>query len=67
VEWKVWFPGGKDDPNLLLLRVDGKEGEYWDNSGLSGVKYVLEAGKALLTGSRPNVVGDPKIHAKVNL
>lgn len=67
VEWKVWFPGGKDDPNLVLLRVDGEAGEYWDNSGTSGLKYLIEAGKALLTGSRPNVEGDPKVHGKVSL
>ena len=67
VEWQVWFPGGQDDPNLVLLRVDGDAGEYWDNSGTSGVKYLVEAGKALLTGTRPNVDGDPKIHGKVEL
>ena len=64
VEWKVWFPGGKDDPNLVLLRVHGEAGEYWDNSETCGLKYLFEAGKALLTGSRPNVE-DPKIHGKV--
>src|SRR4051795_112829 len=31
--WKVWFPGGKNDPSLCLIRVDGREGEYWDNAG----------------------------------
>ena len=66
-EWKVWFPDGKDDPNILLLRIDGDTGEYWDNSGTSGVKYLIEAGKALLTGSRPDVGKDPKVHAKVEL
>lgn len=66
-EWKVWFPGGKDDPNLLLLRIDGDAGEYWDNSGTSGIKYLLEAGKALLTGTRPDAGDDPKIHGKVDL
>jgi general stress protein 26 len=66
-EWKVWFPGGKDDPNLVLLRIDGDAGEYWDNSGTSGIKYLLEAGKALLTGKRPDVGDDPKIHGKVDL
>lgn len=66
-EWKVWFPGGKDDPNIVLLRVDGSAGEYWDNSGTSGLKYLIEAGKALLTGSRPDVEGDPKVHGKVDL
>jgi general stress protein 26 len=67
VEWKVWFPGGKDDPNLVLLRVDGETGEYWDNSGTGGLKYLIEAGKALLTGSRPDVEDDTKVHGKVSL
>jgi general stress protein 26 len=66
-EWKVWFPGGKEDPTILLLRVDGDTGEYWDNSGTSGVKYLIEAGKALVTGSRPDVGQDAKVHAKVEL
>lgn len=67
VEWKVWFPGGKDDPDLVLLRVDGSNGEYWDNSGTSGLKYLIEAGKSLLTGSKPDVGEDPAVHAKVGL
>jgi general stress protein 26 len=65
-EWKVWF-SGKDDPNIVLLRVDGTAGEYWDNSGTSGLKYLIEAGKALVTGSRPDVGDDPKVHGKVAL
>lgn len=64
--WKIWFPGGKDDPNLVLLKVKGEMGEYWDNSGSSGVKYLIEAGKAYLRGTRPEVEGDPKIHGKVD-
>ncbi|QJW98730.1 pyridoxamine 5'-phosphate oxidase family protein [Frigoriglobus tundricola] len=66
LEWKVWFPGGPDDPNLVLLRVSVDAGEYWDNGGTGGLKYLFEAGKALLTGSRPNVEGDAKIHGKVS-
>jgi general stress protein 26 len=65
--WKVWFPGGKDDPKLLLLCVRGRMGEYWDNSGVSGIKYLFQAGKAYFTGTRPDVADDPKIHGKVNL
>jgi general stress protein 26 len=65
--WQVWFPGGKDDPNLMLLRVVGQAGEYWDTSGTSGIKYFFEAGKALLTGNRPDVDRDPKAHRKVDL
>jgi general stress protein 26 len=66
-EWKVWFPGGQDDPNLVLLCVEGNIGEYWDNGGVSGIKYLIEAGKALVSGTRPNVDDDPKVHAKVAL
>jgi general stress protein 26 len=64
--WKVWFPGGKDDPTLILLKVHGDAGEYWDNSGASGVRYLIEAGKAYLSGTKPeDAAHDPKVHGKV--
>jgi general stress protein 26 len=66
-KWTVWFPGGKDDPSLRLLRIDGHTGEYWDYSGTRGIKYLIEEGKALLTGSRPDVAHDASIHSKVKL
>jgi general stress protein 26 len=66
-QWKVWFPGGKDDPNIVLLRVAGHRGEYWDNSGPGGLKYLIEAGRALVTGTRPDVGHDPKVHGKAEL
>jgi general stress protein 26 len=25
-----WFPGGLDDPNLILLKVDVQQAEYWN-------------------------------------
>ncbi len=65
--WKVWFPGGKDDPSLVLIKIHGDFGEYWDNSGLSGIKYLIEAGKAYLSGTRPDVEADPTIHGRVDL
>jgi general stress protein 26 len=65
--WKIWFPRGKDDPNLVLVQIRGDAGEYWDNSGISGIKYLIEAGKAYLNGTRPDVAGDTKIHGKVDL
>jgi general stress protein 26 len=51
--YQTWFPGGPDDPNLLMIRVRGEQGEYWDNSGLQGVKYMFKAVKAVATGTRP--------------
>ncbi|MDB5201039.1 MAG: ral stress protein [Ferruginibacter sp.] len=30
---KTWFQEGKDDPNISLIKVQPKEGNYWDNKG----------------------------------
>lgn len=30
---KVYFPEGKDDPNLCLVRVEAESAEYWDGPG----------------------------------
>lgn len=65
--WRVWFPGGSDDPTLILLRVQGEKGEYWDNSGVSGIKYLIEAGRAYLSGEKPDVESDPAVHGKVRI
>jgi general stress protein 26 len=65
--WKVWFPGGKDDPSLVLLQVLGETAEYWDNSGFRGIKYLIKAGQAYLSGTRPAVEDDEKLHAKVDM
>lgn len=51
-EWKAWFPEGKDDPQLVLLHVRATEVEYWDESAIGGMRYVFEAAKAALTGTR---------------
>jgi general stress protein 26 len=63
--WKVWFPDGKDDPALTLLHVIPDRGEYWDNSGFQGVRYLFKAGKAYLEGERPEIPADQ--HSKVKL
>lgn len=31
-EFKRWVPGGKDDPNLALLKVNVHKAEYWDDN-----------------------------------
>ena len=39
----AWFPGGKDDPKLTLLRLDAEHAQIWiDASSLiAGVKILL--------------------------
>lgn len=63
--WKVWFPAGKSDPTIVLLKFTAHEGEYWDNAGMNGLKYVYEAAKAYVVGETPKT--DGALHAKVSI
>jgi general stress protein 26 len=39
----AWYPGGKDDPNLQLLRLDPEHGRIWlnENNVFAGIKLLL--------------------------
>ena len=41
----AWYEGGKDDPNLVLLRFDAESAEIWlDASSLiAGIKMLFGA------------------------
>jgi general stress protein 26 len=64
--WKVWFPLGKQDPSICLLVVDVLDAQYWDKSGVQGLRYLFQAAKAYVTGSRAPE-GDNSQTAKVRL
>lgn len=64
--WKVWFPNGKDDPQLCLIEFRANDGEYWDNSGARGVQFAVKAAKAYLSGERYDKA-DAEQNAKVHL
>ena len=63
-DWRRWFPRGKDDPTLCLLRVAPQSGEYWDRSGLNGLTFLFDGLKAILQGTRAET-DEPARHAKV--
>ena len=63
--WKVWFPLGKSDPNIALLKFTPSEGEFWDNAGIQGLKYVYAVAKAYVAGERPKP--DAEQHSKVHM
>jgi general stress protein 26 len=65
--WKVWFPKGKDDPSLAIIRVTPTTGEYWDQTGLKGVRYLFDSVKAYATGTSPPEKTDDRRNAKVQL
>ena len=46
---EAWLPGGPEDGNATLIRVDATGGEYWDTPG-SKVASLLSFAKTKLTG-----------------
>jgi general stress protein 26 len=46
---EAWLPGGPDDDNATLIRVDAEGGEYWDTPG-GRVASLLSFAKTKLTG-----------------
>jgi general stress protein 26 len=64
--FKVWFPKGKDDPNIALIRIDPHHAEYWDNSGFYKVQYLVKAAGAYLTGTKPKIE-EGEEHGRVQL
>ncbi len=53
---RVWFPKGKDDPEIALLKVVVQQAEYWDapsSTMLHAYGYV----KAVTTGTSPHPGG----------
>lgn len=58
----AWFPGGVDDPDLALIKVDVDGAEYWDSPS-TVVAHVAGFVKSKLSAESADV-GD---HAKVEL
>jgi general stress protein 26 len=64
--FRVWFPKGKDDPNIELIAVRPESGEFWDSTGANRCKYLWEATKAYITGTTPEA-DDGDLHGTVRL
>jgi len=56
---RTWFPEGKDDPQIGLIRVRPQFGEYWDSPS-STVLHLYGYVKATLTGQPPTEATDQK-------
>ena len=57
---RTWFPKGKDDPEIALLKVTVTAAEYWDapnSKMLHAYGYV----KAVVTGESPSPGGNKKV------
>ena len=61
--FKMWFPEGKEDPEVALLRVTLEKGEYWDSPS-STIGYALRFVSALVTGKQPEFGENKKVDLK---
>lgn len=61
---KTWFED-ENDPSIVVLRVEPRAAEYWDNSGVRGIAFVFDAVKAMLGGDKGG--GGPDTNQKVHL
>jgi general stress protein 26 len=59
-EFKMWFPNGKDDPDVALLRVSTEQAEYWD-SPASAIGYVLNFVSSLVSGKEADMGENRKV------
>jgi general stress protein 26 len=60
---RTWFPEGKDDPAIALIRVKPVRGEYWDSPS-STLVHLYGYVKATLTGQAATEMTEQR---KVNL
>ncbi len=62
---RVWFPGGKEDPAIVLIVVTPTWAEYWDNTGVQKLKFFFQAVRAYASGIPP--ANDEKQHGRVDM
>jgi general stress protein 26 len=52
----AWYPNGKDDPQLTMLRLDARDAQVW-LSEAGPVKFAWEIAKANATHTQPDIGG----------
>jgi general stress protein 26 len=61
---EVWWPGGPNDPDVCLLRIEPFTAELWDGPA-SAVVTAFEFAKARLTGEEPKLGENRKVTIKM--
>lgn len=59
----VWFEAGRNDPELVLIEIIPTYAEYWDRSGMKGLKFLLLEAQAMVSGD--TLDADSATHEKV--
>ncbi|MTV26102.1 general stress protein [Nitriliruptoraceae bacterium ZYF776] len=53
---EAWFDG-RDDPNLVALRITAEDGEYWDGPD-TGIGRVVKGLTSVVTGEGRRIMGE---------
>ena len=64
-EQQVWWPGGPEDPNLLVMKIEPERAEMWDGPASSAVA-AFEFARARLTGTQPNLGEKRKVTVEID-
>ena len=62
-EFKMWFPEGKNDPEVALLKVNLEKAEYWDSPS-STIGFALDFVSSLVTGKEADSGENKKLNFK---
>lgn len=65
--WEAWFPEGPEQVDIRLIKFSPEQGEYWDMSGMNGLKFLWNAGKAIFQDEKMIAFDDPETHGKVDM
>lgn len=57
---EAWFPNGPEDPEVVLLKVEGDSAEYWDSPG-GRLATAFSFVKAKATGERIDAGENEKV------
>lgn len=65
--WEAWFPEGPEQVDIRLIKFSPEKGEYWDLSGMNGLKFLWNAGKAIFKDEKIVASDNPDSHGKVDM
>lgn len=51
--YKAYFPEGKEDPNVQLLKIKVEGAHYWESDGK--LNNIFQVAKSLVTGQTPHL------------
>lgn len=60
--WRAWFPEGPDQANMVLIKIDAQEAEYWEPAG-GKLKVMFEAARGMVTGEHPEI--NPPVQGQI--